>query len=167
MCLWFIQASVVLCFHIHLTACFYWGVTVLPHSSFDELAPGFQSFPEMFRQGVLGQLKFTCSNSNQIPGESTRCCIRASFKEKSSVVIKHYKTESISLCFQIILQSISTHVANRNSVKNLYSVSPHFPLWQEDECIPGDWRKNMWTMTGVCIPQGGQSAPRIPLQWNI
>lgn len=56
-----------------------------------QLALCFQCFPEMYRQGVLGQLKFTCSNSNQIPGECVSYCIRPSFKEISCVVMKHLK----------------------------------------------------------------------------
>lgn len=52
----------------------------------------------MCRQGVLGQPKFTCSNSTQIPQECTSCCIRPSFKEISCVFAKPFKTEH-SICF--------------------------------------------------------------------
>lgn len=62
-----------------------------------QLAPSFECFPEMYGQGVLGQQKFTCSNSNQIPGECTSCCVRPSFKEISCVVMRHLKHRAFFL----------------------------------------------------------------------
>lgn len=62
-----------------------------------QLASRLQRFPETYKQGVLGQLKFTCSNSNQIPRECARYCIRPSFKEISCVVMKHLKERAFFL----------------------------------------------------------------------
>lgn len=64
-----------------------------------QLASSLHCFPEMYRQGVLGQLKFTCSNSNQIPRECTCCCIRPLFQRNILCFHEAFKAESILFVF--------------------------------------------------------------------
>lgn len=150
MCLLFIQGTVVLCFLIHLAVCFYRGVTVLPHPSSDSSLWAFSAFQRSYMQGVLVQLGVTCSDSNQIPKECTRCCIRAPFQRKyPHVVMKHWKQRQHSLCFLVscahvriwiqlqaldILQSVYISLFNHSPSKNTQIQTGRWCTYAPQDC---------------------------------
>lgn len=102
MCLLFIHVSVVglLCFPKLLDSVFLLGCNSITSFVLWQFAPSFQCFQEMYRQGVLGQMKFTCSNSNQIPGEWAGCCVRSGLFQRNILCCHEaFKTESILCVF--------------------------------------------------------------------
>ena len=121
---------------------------------------------------MLGQLKFTCSNSNQIPGECASYCIRPSFKEISCVVMKHLKQRAAFFLFseQLRVEAQMRVVVQFQMLKSvrayLHVVFMYFSV-QDAKILCSiltrkycrqDCRRSMRTMTAVWMPEWGQGS---------
>lgn len=136
-----------------------------------QLASSLQRFPEMYKQGVLGQLKFTCSNSNQIPGECASYCIRPSFKEISCVVMKHLKQRAFFLFSEQLCVETQIRVVVHFQMLKLYVCAYLHAVFMSSSvqnakilCSILTRRyytqncRSMWTMTAVWMPEWGQES---------
>lgn len=104
-------------------------------------------------QGVLGQLKFTCWNSKQIPGEQMGCCITPPFKEVSCVVVKVLNSKTFApLSGKLCLRGSDEGFGFRFrpwSVDNLCILvrNQNIKHLKSRRCcthIPQDCRRTMW-----------------------